>query len=457
MGEANEGPIERMLTSLILKELRAHVLTARFQAILVLQVVSLAAGFGLMTENYQARQEAFHSSREIHRRENKHALDVMNGTEEYELHDLQGVYVARAPAPMSWAVRGLDGWLPAELHVSLRHSRSIDGDIYRNPLTSRFPAPDLLYFSLYLLSLLAVVLSFDSITGEREQGTLQLVLTQAVPRHQLLLGKWIGGFAVLGIGSIIGVLVGVLFPLLTGTMVMSWPWAASVLALLVGVLLYLAVFLSLGLLISCLAQHSSTALVVLLLTWTVSTLVLPGAVREIAARQQKTLSKAGLLAQHQEIEKDKKKAVRILPWNEKPEWSRERLRSLEENERERKAAATEDYENRLRQQTAQARTASRYLPAGALINALATITGTGVDLAFDFGAAERRLVAELETLASAGIETRSATDLSELRLPSSAPLRARLVEVSVDFAVLCLYSILLFLAAHARFLRRDIL
>ena len=102
-----------MLISLILKELRAHVLTARFQAILVLQVVSLAAGFGLMTENYQTRQEAFHSSREIHRRENEHAFHVINGTEEYELHDLQGVYVARTPAPMSWAVRGLESWLPS--------------------------------------------------------------------------------------------------------------------------------------------------------------------------------------------------------------------------------------------------------------------------------------------------------------------------------------------------------
>jgi ABC-type transport system involved in multi-copper enzyme maturation permease subunit len=446
-----------MLTSLILKELRAHILTARFQAILVLQVVSLAAGFGMMTENYQSRQQASYSSREIHRRENKHAFDVMNGTEEYELHDMQGVYVARAPAPLSWAVRGLEGWLPAELHVSLRHSRSIDGDIYRNPLMSRFPAPDLLYLALYLLSLLAVVLSFDSVTGEREQGTLQLLLTQAVPRHQVLLGKWIGGFAALGIGTIIGVLVGVLFPLLTGAVAMSWPWIATVSALLVGVLLYLAVYLSMGLLVSCLVRHSSTALVVALLTWTVSTLVLPGPVRQVAAQQRPAVSKAELMARHQGIETDRERAGWALPWDKGPEWRQEQQRILEDEARGKKAAATEDYENRLRQQMSLARTASRYLPAGALTNALTTITATGVDLAFSYGAAERRLIAKLETLASEGVETGAASDLSELRLSPSVPLTARLAEASVDFAVLGIYSILLFLLANTCFLRRDII
>jgi hypothetical protein len=315
-----------MLTNLVLKELRAHVLTARFQAILVLQVVSLAAGFSVMTENFRARQDTFHSSREIHRQENKYALKLMNGTEEYELHDLQGVYVARAPAPLSWVVRGLEDKLPTELHVSQRHSRSIDGAIYRNPLMARFPAPDLLYLVLYLLSLLAVVLFFDSITGEREQGTLQLVLTQAVPRHQLLLSKWIGGFAALGIGTIIGVLVGVLYPLLTGTMVMSWLWAARLAALLVGVLLYLAVFSSLGLLISCLTQHSSTALIFSLLTWTVVTLVLPGPMRQIAAQQYPALSKAELLARHQEIETDRERTVWALPSDRGQEWHQEQQR-----------------------------------------------------------------------------------------------------------------------------------
>jgi hypothetical protein len=79
-----------MLTRLILKELRAHVLTARFQAVLVLQVVTLAAGFGLMTESYQARREAFYSSREIDRQENEHAFRVMNSTEaaEHRLADI---------------------------------------------------------------------------------------------------------------------------------------------------------------------------------------------------------------------------------------------------------------------------------------------------------------------------------------------------------------------------------
>ena len=47
--------------------------------------------------------------------------------------------------------------------------------------------------SSVLLSLLAVVLGFDGICGERERGTLKQLLTNPIPRAHVVLGKLVGG------------------------------------------------------------------------------------------------------------------------------------------------------------------------------------------------------------------------------------------------------------------------
>ena len=43
-----------------------------------------------------------------------------------------------------------------------------------------------------LLSLMALLFTFDAFIGEKERGTLRLVMAQSLPRHTLLLGKFLG-------------------------------------------------------------------------------------------------------------------------------------------------------------------------------------------------------------------------------------------------------------------------
>ena len=44
----------------------------------------------------------------------------------------------------------------------------------------------------YVLSLIALLFTFDSVSGEREQGTLRLMLANSIPRHTVLIGKFLG-------------------------------------------------------------------------------------------------------------------------------------------------------------------------------------------------------------------------------------------------------------------------
>lgn len=70
---------------------------------------------------------------------------------------------------------------------------------------------------IYLVPLIALILGFDAIVGERERGSLDLLLSLPLTRLELLLGKFLGLSAALacatlaGFGSV-GVLLGLRLP-----------------------------------------------------------------------------------------------------------------------------------------------------------------------------------------------------------------------------------------------------
>jgi Cu-processing system permease protein len=64
---------------------------------------------------------------------------------------------------------------------------------------------------IYLVPLIALILGFDAIVGERERGSLDLLLSLPLTRFELLLGKLLGLAAALACSTVVGFgLVGVL-------------------------------------------------------------------------------------------------------------------------------------------------------------------------------------------------------------------------------------------------------
>ena len=57
---------------------------------------------------------------------------------------------------------------------------------------------------IYLIPLIALVLGFDAIVGERERGSLDLLLSMPITRLELLLGKYFGLAAALAFSTIAG-------------------------------------------------------------------------------------------------------------------------------------------------------------------------------------------------------------------------------------------------------------
>ena len=61
-----------------------------------------------------------------------------------------------------------------------------------------------------ILSLIALWFTFDAFSGERERGTLRLMLANSIPRHTVLIGKFLGALLSISIPFILAVLVNLL-------------------------------------------------------------------------------------------------------------------------------------------------------------------------------------------------------------------------------------------------------
>ncbi|VAW24687.1 Nitrous oxide reductase maturation transmembrane protein NosY [hydrothermal vent metagenome] len=121
--------------------------------------------------------------------------------------------------------------------------------------------------SVYLVPLIALLLSFDAIAGELERGTLALNLAYPISRGEILLGKFLAHFLVLAFAIAVGlVLSGLLVIWRHGLADISF---APMLILYVTALPLGATFLGIGYLISTLARQPGVASGLVIIAWLV--------------------------------------------------------------------------------------------------------------------------------------------------------------------------------------------
>jgi Cu-processing system permease protein len=63
---------------------------------------------------------------------------------------------------------------------------------------------------IYLVPLIALILGYDAIVGEKERGSLELLLAMPITRFEILLGKYLGLAAALATSTVLGFGAGVL-------------------------------------------------------------------------------------------------------------------------------------------------------------------------------------------------------------------------------------------------------
>ncbi|MCK4417147.1 MAG: ABC transporter permease subunit [Candidatus Latescibacteria bacterium] len=257
-----------MIWRIAKKELLLNLMTFKFAVGTVLCVVLMAVFTYVLLGDYQQRLESY----------NKAVAKNADELRQVRVYKNIKPTIYRPPEVLSIFSEGVEKQLGNSVKIELSSVPEISaGYAEDNPLLSIFPSLDVLLIFKIVLSVLALLLAYDIVSGEKEQGTLRLMLSGTVPRHQVLLGKLVAGLLILAIpitmAFIVGLLILQLSPMvsLTGS-----DWARIGLIYLVS-LIFISAMFNFGLLFSCLTKKSSTTLMFVLFFWVIFVVVIPNA------------------------------------------------------------------------------------------------------------------------------------------------------------------------------------
>ncbi|MHB8056145.1 MAG: ABC transporter permease [Candidatus Aminicenantales bacterium] len=240
--------------ALILKEIRNHLLSFRFAAVFALLLVIVPVTVLILANDTIRKQDEY----------SRRQADIENYLTQYaHFNRLTNIITpSQPPLPLQALVLGLS----ADPNLN-----TFDND----PLPVMFPLIDLTFILAILMSLAALIFSYDAVSGEKEDGTLKLMLANGVPRAKILLAKIAGGLAALEIPFLASLAVGLILLLLNPRI--AWKgsdWGALGL-ILAGGLIYVGVFFGLGLLVSSRHATAASSILTCLFLWVLFVLVVP--------------------------------------------------------------------------------------------------------------------------------------------------------------------------------------
>ena len=462
-----------MLWTLIRKEWNNNLLELRFLVCAALCVVLAVVSVLVLHADLAAKRADFHANRQIYHRQ----------AEEYDsFSDLgrEGIRVDRPPQNFQVLFYGMEKTLDRTAVIAREFLPGFDGNLNANPIALMFPAADMLFIVGVVLSLLAFFISYDAVAGERETGTLKLLMSYPVPRDSLILAKWIGGYLSLALPFLVALVMSAALIGLSGEISFGLEdWQAFVVSGLVSLVL-IAVMFSIGLFVSVRTRRSSTAILSLLAIWVLLALVLPNAgpylaeavapIPDVGAVERQIAERTkGMTDEYRRLWRGGRRRTRGMTPAQRADWYRERQERRDELRKEIYEVSEEvirDFEQRLRWQIDVARTITRLSPVAAYAYANTDIGETGVRH-------ERHLVNALRVYQRQFTRYLAEQEESQDRMDpgeeeayniDSMPVFAfrpesledRLSARTVDALLLVVFAVLFFMGAFVLFLRTDI-
>jgi ABC-type transport system involved in multi-copper enzyme maturation permease subunit len=285
-----------------------------------------------------------------------------------------------------------------------------------------------------------MLFAFDMVSGERETGTLRQTISNSVKRPILIVGKWIGGFTSFVVPFFIAVLLGTILVTLSPMVdINAQNWAKLGLFLFSSVL-YLAVFFSLGLLISCLTHQSSSSLVISLFFWAMLVFFIPN-LGNILARQFVEIP----TVQQLEVKRSQIWIKEVFERINREKNVREVVGSI--NSENDKLIA--DYRNRFDRLVTVSQNITRFSPAAAFTCLATDLMGTGIS--------EERRLKKAVLLYKDLVWNKQQDDLPTFNFHRSSSIK----EVFgfgglANLMILILFNMLFFVSAYVAFLRYDV-
>jgi ABC-type transport system involved in multi-copper enzyme maturation permease subunit len=257
-----------MIWKIAKKEFLLNLISARFVIGFLLCLFLIPFTLTVNIDDYDSRMRVYRVDK----------ANAENSFKNVRVYSQLRPEIVKSPEPLSIFCRGINGNVGNQIKIWLGEKPLFatgKAAIRDNPLLNSFFTIDFIGIIAIIMSLLALIFTYDACTREKEDGTLKLQLSNSLSRYKILLGKVLGVYLTL--------LPIVLFCyILSFIQILNSPnisfsvgdWERIILLFFTS-LLYFTVFIYIGLLISARLKSSITSIIVCLFFWVFFVFIVP--------------------------------------------------------------------------------------------------------------------------------------------------------------------------------------
>lgn len=270
------------MKEIFLHEIRNNLFSGKLVIAFFLMLIAFLISLGMMSQEFDSRMANYNGSLSLP------SKDLFwNKTFFWQFKD--GGYsnsdtitwpmgLVKRPEPLLFFSRGLDTEMRQSVELVATFpivdiTKKPDQEV--NMMRQIFSAPDLLFIMKVLVSLLAVLFSYNMIVEERERGTLKLLMVNGAGKASIFGGKFLGGMASIWVAFTAAFLVYLLCLIFFTPVTLQGETPARVGIIFLVSLLHIAVFFGIGSAVSAFFRTSAPALIVSLFIWLIVVFALP--------------------------------------------------------------------------------------------------------------------------------------------------------------------------------------
>lgn len=485
-----------MLGTLILKEIHETIINMRFLIATLLCLVLIPLGMYVSLREYEQRFADYQDAMNLYQDRSEGRVNSDFAAEGY-----------RPPSTLSIFSVGLEFFLPNKVVTSRDGQFKVLNETgINNPQSLISGKIDFYFIVSFVLSILALIFTFNSISGERENGTLKLMMSNSVPRWKIIFAKMVGSYSVFLAPFIVSLIFMLLILNFSNVLIVFSPEIfPKVFVIIMVTLIFLLSMFNLGILVSSLTNRAITSMVILLFIWVIFALVIPKISPMIAEiiYPVKSNQVANLEKQKARANLENERDTRLQQLYEKlltesgadvksygPARDESTKRAMtrydeektpiEEEYNERISTAIrridEDYTSRLNMQSMIIGYLSRVSPVHCFANIVSEVSGTGILELYNFyehaqlfqeqvkkALYDNVLVKKYSTTTGSSVyaSTVDGFEFDDVAIPHinnyhHVTLPEALENVWLDILLLVLYNILFFTAGFVSFIRYDV-
>lgn len=266
-----------MIGVILRKELLLQLYSPKFVTMTLLVLLLSVTSSLFMVQDFNLRQENY---------------EVVRPTGD------DATTAVRPPDPDSVLVKGLDEMMgrPVSIWRGIGMVNVGSSQSAKNRMFMLFRQLDFQFIITVVLSLAAMLFTFDAFSGEKGEGTLKLNMANPVSRTSIVIAKWLSACLVSIIPFLLAFIIFILFVFFSLPSINTADFLATAGFIFLGGAIYMMSFVSIGMLISSLNKRRGTSLVVSLLIWALLVFVVPNSL-SVVAKNNADAETLGLLRQ----------------------------------------------------------------------------------------------------------------------------------------------------------------